>query len=89
MTNLPISPSAGPVTTGPRPAPLQVVCRRLRRGLYKLCGAGVTAIIGGSFLIKLTALAIVAGISTSLLLGALGLLVELIESSCFPVDTSE
>jgi hypothetical protein len=65
-----------------------VILRRTRGGLYKLCGVGLAAIVGGSFLIKLTPLAIVAGVAASLLCGASGLLVEVVEKSIYGEDPS-
>jgi hypothetical protein len=69
--------------------PLLVVAMTLRKGLFYLSGAGLTAILGGSFIITLTPLAIIAGISTSLLLGAVGVIIRLLENSYWPGDVNE
>lgn len=61
--------------------PVTLILARIRQGLYSLCAIGVAGVIGGSFLIELTVPAVVAGISTSLLCGASGLVLEVIEKA--------
>jgi len=58
-----------------------IVIKRLRQACYGVCGIGLTSVVGGSFLIELTPIAIVAAVSTALLCGACGLILEMLEAA--------
>lgn len=82
MTNLPTAGS--PPTSGTKLRPSQIVLRRLRKGCYKLSAVSFAGMLGGSFLLELTPLAIVAGFTSALFVGTVGVLLEVVENDLTP-----
>ena len=65
--------------SGPTSDPVEILLTRSRQGLYGACGLTLGGILLGSFVLPLTPLAIFAGLTTALLCGACGIIVEIIE----------
>lgn len=64
-----------------RHLPVRLVLRRAAQGMYAVAGMGLVATITAAFASQLAMMAIVAGVSTSLLVAALGLIAELLGAS--------
>lgn len=60
--------------------PALIVLRRLKQGLYFVAGTGITAVIAASFAGVFTFAALVGACATSLLCGAVGIILEIVES---------
>jgi hypothetical protein len=61
--------------------PVAILLARSRQGLYGSCGVALIGILGGAFVLPLTPMAIFTGLTTALLCGACGVIVEIIERS--------
>jgi len=61
--------------------PVVILLTRSRQGLYGACGVALVGILVGCFVLPLTPMAIFTGLTTALLCGACGVIVEIVERS--------
>ena len=71
-----------------REHPFQILGRRLQQGFYGLGNAVLVSIIGGTFILKLSLITTLMGVSASLWLYAAGFVLEVCEK-CFPAGGSD
>ena len=69
-----------------RLSPVQIGMRRVRQGLYGVCGLLLAAVLTESFAGVWGIVGILAAGSAGLLCGVVGLVIELLEAHSYPED---